>query len=151
MCLKKISIYIPIKCTQICEQSCNKKTFKKLQTLFISGELGRRGFLNCIQYPTEFLNFTTKYYFYNNDGDEDAMGMLCGGAESLSCVRLSATPRTVASQAPLSMGFSRQEYRSGLPCPPPGDLSDPGIKPKSLTSHALARGFFTTSTTWMML
>ena len=76
MCLKKISIYIPIKCTQICEQSCNKKTFKKLQTLFISGELGRRGFLNCIQYPTEFLNFTTKYYFYNNDGDEDAMGML---------------------------------------------------------------------------
>ena len=41
---------------------------------------------------------------------------------------------TVAHQAPLSMGFSRQEYWSGLPCPPPGDLPDPGIKPISLAS-----------------
>ena len=40
-----------------------------------------------------------------------------------------ATPRTVAHQAPLSMGFSRQQYWSGLPCPPPGDLPDPRIKP----------------------
>jgi len=40
-------------------------------------------------------------------------------------------PWTVASQAPLSMGFSRQEYCSGLPCPPPEDLPDPGIKPAS--------------------
>ena len=46
-----------------------------------------------------------------------------------SCVWLSATPWTVTGQAPLSMGFSRQEYWSGLSCPPPGDLSDPGIKP----------------------
>ena len=38
---------------------------------------------------------------------------------------------TVARQAPLSMGFSRQEYWSGLPCPPPGDLPNPGIKPRS--------------------
>ena len=43
------------------------------------------------------------------------------------------------------MGFSRQEYWSGLPYPPPGDLSDPGIKPTSLTSLALAGGFFTAS------
>ena len=44
--------------------------------------------------------------------------------------------------APLSMGFSRQEYWSGLPCPPPGELLDPGIKPTSLTSPALAdKGF----------
>ena len=49
---------------------------------------------------------------------------------------------------PLSMGFSRQEYWSGLPCPPPGDLPNPGIKPESLISPALAAGFFTTSTTW---
>ena len=46
------------------------------------------------------------------------------------------------------MGFSRQEYWSGLPCPPPGDLLDPGIEPRSLTSPALASRFFTTSTTW---
>ena len=46
-------------------------------------------------------------------------------------VRFFATPRTVASQAPLSMGFSRQEDWGGLPCPSPGDLPDPGIKPWS--------------------
>ena len=52
----------------------------------------------------------------------------CVSAKLLSCVRLFATPRTVA---PLSMGFSRQEYWSGLPCPPPGDLPKSGIKPRS--------------------
>ena len=54
-----------------------------------------------------------------------------------SRVCLFAIPWTVAHQAPLSMGFSRQEYWSGLPCPPPGDLPDPGIG-----------GFFTASATW---
>ena len=48
----------------------------------------------------------------------------------------------------LSMGFSRQEYWSGLPCPPPGDLPHPGIKPVFLISPALAGKFFTTSPTW---
>ena len=62
----------------------------------------------------------------------------------LSRVRLFATPGTVAHQAPLSMGFSRQEYWSGLPLPPPGDLPDPGIEPVSLASPALAGGFLTT-------
>ena len=51
--------------------------------------------------------------------------------KSLSRVRLFATPWTVARQAPLSMGFSRPEYWSGLPFPSPGDLPDPGIKPRS--------------------
>ena len=46
------------------------------------------------------------------------------------------------------MGFSRQEFWSGLPFPPPGDLPHPGIEPMSLTSSALAGWFFTTSTTW---
>ena len=58
---------------------------------------------------------------------------------------------TVAHQAPLSMGFSRQKYWSGLPCPPPGDLPDSGIKPICLMSPALAGRFFTTSTTWEAL
>ena len=60
----------------------------------------------------------------------------------------SATPWTVAHQAPLSMGFSQQEYWSGLPCPPPGGLSHPGIEPEPLMSPALAGGFFTTNATW---
>ena len=65
-----------------------------------------------------------------------------------SCVRLFVTLRTVSCQMPLSMGFSRQEYWSGLSFPLPGDLPDPGIKPTSLMSPALAGGFFATSTTW---
>ena len=58
------------------------------------------------------------------------------------------TPWTVAQQAPLSMGFSRQEYWSGSPCLPPGDLPKPGIEPESLTSPVIARRFFTTNATW---
>ena len=74
---------------------------------------------------------------------------MCLSAELLSHVQVSATPWTVACQAPpLSMGFSRQGYWSGLPFPSPGELPDPGIKPESLTSSALAGRFFTTSTTW---
>ena len=57
---------------------------------------------------------------------------------ALSCVRLSATPWTVARQAPLSMGSPRQEYCSGLPFPSPGDLLHPGIEPVSLACLALA-------------
>ena len=56
---------------------------------------------------------------------------------------------TVAYQAPPSMGFSRQEYWSRLPFPPPGDLLDLGIEPPSLKSPELAGGFFTTSTTYI--
>ena len=55
-------------------------------------------------------------------------------------------PMDYSPPGPLSMGFSRQEYWSGLPCPPPGDLSDPGIEPVTLTSPA--GGFFTTSIIW---
>ena len=65
-----------------------------------------------------------------------------------SHVRLFATPCTVAHHAPLSMGFSRQEYKGGLPCPPLGDLPNPGIEPASLMSPTLSAEFFTTSTTW---
>ena len=55
---------------------------------------------------------------------------------SLSRVRLFVTPWTAAYQAPPSMGFSRQEYWSGVPFPSPGDLPDPGIKPGSLALQA---------------
>ena len=62
-------------------------------------------------------------------------------------VWLFATLWTVVCQASLSMRFSRQEYWSGLSCPPPGDLPDPGIELVTLMSPALAVGFFTTSAT----
>ena len=63
---------------------------------------------------------------------DEASGVYCDAcmhARSLSRVWLYETPWTEACQAPLSMGFSREVYWSGLPCPPPGDLPDPGIEP----------------------
>ena len=74
-----------------------------------------------------------------------------GGGGVYVYVSDSATLWTVAHQAPLSMGFSRQEYWSGLLCPPPGDLPNPGIGPTSLRSPALAGKFFTTNATWKAL
>ena len=68
-----------------------------------------------------------------------------------SRVGVFATLWTVAGQAPLSLGFSRQEYWSGLRFPAPGDLPDPGIEPASLMSPALAAGFFTTRAIWEAL
>ena len=66
----------------------------------------------------------------------------------VSHVQLYATLSSIAHQAPLSMGFSRQECWSGQPFPSPGDIPNPEIKPTSLTTPTLARGFFTTSATW---
>ena len=69
----------------------------------------------------------------------------------LSCfshVRLFVTLWAVDHQAHQFVSFSRQEYWSGLLCPPAGDLPAPGTEPMSLTSLAIADGFFTTSTTW---
>ena len=57
-------------------------------------------------------------------------------------------PTDYTRKAPASMGFSRLEYWSGLPCPPPGDPPDPGIEPTSLLFPALTGGFFTTRATW---
>ena len=68
--------------------------------------------------------------------------------KSLGRVQFFATPWAVTCQAPLSMGFSRQEYWSGLPFPSPRDLPDPEMEPKSLMSPALAGRFFITSAIW---
>ena len=76
---------------------------------------------NCLQNKTYK---TTNTYAY-----EAASCCVC--VKSFSRVRLFATAWTVVSQALLSMGFPRQEYRSGLPFPPPGDLPNSGIKPRS--------------------
>ena len=78
----------------------------------------------------------------------DALYSVYTVLSDLSHAPLFATPWTAACQAPLSVGLSSQEYWSGLPCPPPGDLPDPGTEPSSLRSPALAGRLFTTSTTW---
>ena len=75
-------------------------------------------------------------------GAEEATSTLTQGCSQPSRDPLSAIPRTVACRVPLFMGFSRQEYWSGLPCSLPGELSDPGIKPVSLMFLALAGRFF---------
>ena len=67
---------------------------------------------------------------------------MCVYAWTLSCIGLFATLWTIAHQAPLSVGFSRQEYWGGLPGPPPGDLPHPGMEPAPPVSPALAGGFF---------
>ena len=74
--------------------------------------------------------------------------ILCVCSVAQSCPAL-CNPWTVACQPPLSMEFSRQEYWNGLPCPPPGSLSNPAIKPSPLASPALASGLFTT--TWEII
>ena len=77
----------------------------------------------CSHHPYKWA----KVYEYN-----EAVSTVKVKVKSLSCVRLFATPWTVTYQAPQSMGFSRQEYWSGLPFPSPGDLPNPGIEPGSL-------------------
>ena len=72
-------------------------------------------------------------------------------AKSFQLCLLFAMLWAVARQAPLSLGFSRQEYWNGLPCPSPGDRPDPGIKSTSLATPALAGEFFTTSTNWIYI
>ena len=72
------------------------------------------------------------------EADFNVRTVRCVWAKSLSRVRCSATPRTVAHQVPLFIGFSRREDWGGLSCSPPGDLPTPGIEPASPTSPALA-------------
>ena len=73
---------------------------------------------------------------------------MCQITQSLNHVQLFVTPQTTACQPPLSMGFSRQEYWSGLPFPPPWDLVNPGIKSTSFVSPVSAGRFFYYSVTW---
>ena len=72
----------------------------------------------------------------------------CQHVGALSHVQLFVTPQMVACQAPLSMGFSRQEYWSGVPFPTQRDFPNPAMEPAPLMSPALAGGFFTNCTTW---
>ena len=91
---------------------------------------------------TSLVSPTLSGRFFTISTTQEVHAML----RRFSSVRLFVTPWMVAHQVPLSMGISRQQHWSGLPCPPPGDLLDPGIEPASLMSTALAGRFFTAST-----
>ena len=92
-----------------------------------------------------------KLYEFRRGMKRSVLPVCVGVCLVASEVSDSTTPGTVGHQAPLSTGLSRQQYWSGLPRPPPGDLPDPGLEPKSLVSPALAGGFFTAGATWEAL
>ena len=94
--------------------------------------------LKILQWPIWEKNLKRSAYMYMH-----ACVQNC-----LSRVWLFVTLWTVTCQPLLSIGFSRQEYWSGLPCPPPGDLLDPGVEAASPVFPALAGGFFTAGATW---
>ena len=132
-----------------------------LTNLFRSLQNKQQKFASGLSYPSDASSFPSKVVpvgclHFRKDIFPTAGLILhpqanlcvCVCTQLLICVQLFATPWTVAGQAPLSMEFFRQEYWSGLPCPPPGDFPDSGIEPMSLMSPVLAGRFFTTSTTW---
>ena len=99
-------------------------------------------FLKIVLSIQNLLCFHTNCKIICSSSVKYAIDILIVFAQLLSCVRLfSSTPWTAAHQAPLSMGFPRQEYWNGLLCPSPGDLPNRGISP---TFPPLAGGFFTT-------
>ena len=117
-------------------------------------------FLSLFHIYSMFLCFLSKMFFSNSFSTFDIYSSLfpflllrnafvCCVLSHFSHVWLFATLWTVAHQTPLSMGFSRQEYWSGLPCLRPEDLSDPGIEPISLMSPALASGLFNHLRLWL--
>ena len=99
------------------------------------GHLGENGY-TCMYRWVPLLFTWNSHNIFNQ---------LCVPAKSLQLCLTLCNPWTVTLQAPLFTGFSRQEYWSASPCPPPGNLPDSGIELESLTSPALAGGFFTTS------
>ena len=97
--------------------------------------------------PTH-LKCTTAFGILQYSFFKSQLKYMCEHAQLLQSCWTLCDLWTIASQAPLSTGFSRQEYWSGLPYLPPGDLPDPGIEPTSLVSPALAGRYFTSGVTW---
>ena len=114
------------------------KVFHSMENRFSPQDL--RNSLMLKRYQELFLNREKIWCFASFISSRNRIGTYC----LLSYICFFVTLRTVARQAPLSMEFSRQEYWSGLPFPPPGDLSNPAIEPESLACPALAGKFFTT-------
>ena len=99
-----------------------------------------------------FFSFFFSFFFLlaimNNTATLLYQIFVCMHALLLQSCPPPSVPMDCSPSGSSSMGFSRQEYLSGLPCPPPGDLFNRGIKSTSLISSALAGGFFTTRATW---
>jgi len=98
-----------------------------------------------LRYSRWSLDSLTLHSMNNKSTENEAIVSITKGLKCVSSVSNSATPWIVALQAPLAMEISRQEYWSGLPCPPPRDLPNPGIKPMSQASPSLAGRFFTSA------
>ena len=96
-----------------------KSSSSALQGEFPSGKKGNQQTTVSLQVVGSLMSYPSAF----------SSKVCCGVAES--CLTLFVTPWTIAHHAPLSMGFSRQEYWSGLPFPSPGDLPNPGTEPKS--------------------
>ena len=115
-------------CTSFCLVFLLPSTVHSSFSCQISRQIFRKVFPDCSSGSITFISCIYKPYMPS----WHVCMLSC-----FSCVWLFATPWTLACQGPLSMGFPRQEYWSGLPCPPPGDLPDPGIKPASPESPTL--------------
>ena len=115
--------------------------FRKPTTVIIFMIIFTIKFYHCIAVVWAQFRLVSKKDIPSDSSEVPVSTHAYAHVESLSCVWLFATLWTAVHQAPLSMGFSRQEYWSGLPFPSPGDLPDSGIEPMS---PALAGRFFTT-------
>ena len=105
------------------------------QSLCLHGHIAASSFLCLWKLPLPLITFMIALHAHlGNSGLSPSLkvfNLIIPVCYLLSRVRLLVTPRTVTLQAPLSIGFSRQDYWSGLPFPSPGDLPDPGIEPRS--------------------
>ena len=135
---------LPLSLQKLCP-----KVFRELhqqRVALLSARLSDRPNSECLSSKYLLTIFASSSVFIDKHPVAEHCAVLCC-AKLLHRDQLFRTLWTVTCQASLSMRFSRQEHWSGLPCPPPGDLPDPGMEPASLTSPALASVFFTTSTT----
>ena len=112
--------------------------------------------LKCFKQKSQIIEFKWESMWLLHIKDSYTIDKQTGNKDNscvcmlsqLSSVQLLETPWIVARQAPLSMGFSRQEYWSGVPCLLPGYLPNPGIEPACLMSPAQASEFFTSGAIW---
>ena len=118
---------------QVSSTFCSRYLYRSVYLyILIYRYISKGSYMHIIRYKIH-LKMCVYIYSLNFNGCFAFFTLTCV-LSRFSRVQLFATPWTVALQAPLSMAFSRQEYWSGLPCPPPRDLPDPGMEPVSCAS-----------------